>query len=69
VKVDPETADWWISLAYAVRRIEGVEKAEAIPVTCAKDASTGCHDRFQVGQHLGQLSPHVYIGAVNCLNE
>ena len=29
VKVDPETAGWWISLAYAVRRI-GVEKAEAI---------------------------------------
>ena len=30
VKVDPETAGWWISLAYSVRRIEGVEKAEAI---------------------------------------
>ena len=30
VKVDPETAGWWISLAYAVRRTESVEKAEAI---------------------------------------
>jgi Flp pilus assembly protein TadD len=30
VKVDPETAGWWISLAYALRRTEGVEKAEAI---------------------------------------
>ena len=30
VKVDPETAGWWISLAYAVRRAESVEKAEAI---------------------------------------
>jgi Flp pilus assembly protein TadD len=30
VKVDPETAGWWISLAYAVRRTEGVENAEAI---------------------------------------
>jgi hypothetical protein len=30
VKVDPQTSGWWISLAYAVRRIEGVEKAEAI---------------------------------------
>jgi hypothetical protein len=30
VKVDPGTADWWISLAYAIRRSEGVEKAEAI---------------------------------------
>jgi Flp pilus assembly protein TadD len=30
VKVDPETAVWWISLAYAVRRTESVEKAEAI---------------------------------------
>jgi Flp pilus assembly protein TadD len=30
VKVDPETAGWWISLAYAVRRTESVEVAEAI---------------------------------------
>jgi Flp pilus assembly protein TadD len=30
VKVDPETAGWWISLAYAVRRTESVENAEAI---------------------------------------
>jgi hypothetical protein len=30
VKVEPQTAGWWISLAYAVRRTEGVEKAEAI---------------------------------------
>jgi Flp pilus assembly protein TadD len=30
VKVDSQTAGWWISLAYAVRRTESVEKAEAI---------------------------------------
>jgi Flp pilus assembly protein TadD len=30
VKVEPQTAGWWISLAYAVRRSESVEKAEAI---------------------------------------
>ena len=30
VKVDPETAGWYISLAYAVRRSETIEKAEAI---------------------------------------
>jgi Flp pilus assembly protein TadD len=30
VKVDAETAGWWISLAYALRRTESVEKAEAI---------------------------------------
>ena len=30
VKVDPQTAGWWISLAYALRRAESVEKAEAI---------------------------------------
>jgi Flp pilus assembly protein TadD len=30
VKVDPETAGWWISLAYALRRTESVEKAEAV---------------------------------------
>ena len=26
----PESAGWWISLAYALRRTESVEKAEAI---------------------------------------
>jgi Flp pilus assembly protein TadD len=30
VKVEPGTAGWWISLAYSVRRTEGVEEAEAI---------------------------------------
>jgi Flp pilus assembly protein TadD len=30
VKVEPQNAAWWISLAYAVRRAESVEKAEAI---------------------------------------
>jgi hypothetical protein len=30
VKVDPGTAGWWISLAYSIRRSDGVEKAEAI---------------------------------------
>jgi Flp pilus assembly protein TadD len=30
VKVEPGNEDWWISLAYALRRIESVEKAEAI---------------------------------------
>jgi Flp pilus assembly protein TadD len=30
VKVDPGTAGWWISLGYALRRSESVEKAEAI---------------------------------------
>jgi hypothetical protein len=30
VKVEPENEAWWITLAYSVRRIEGVEKAEAI---------------------------------------
>jgi Flp pilus assembly protein TadD len=30
VKVDPGAAGWWISLAYALRRTEGIEKAEAI---------------------------------------
>ena len=36
VKVDPGTAGWWISLAYAVRRIEGIEKAEAILLRARK---------------------------------
>ena len=30
VKVDPGTAGWWISLAYAIRRSESIEKAETI---------------------------------------
>jgi hypothetical protein len=30
VKVEPENAGWWITLAYSARRIEGIEKAEAI---------------------------------------
>jgi Flp pilus assembly protein TadD len=30
VKVEPENEAWWINLAYSVRWIEGVEKAEAI---------------------------------------
>ena len=30
VKVEPENEVWWISLAYAVRPAESVEKAEAI---------------------------------------
>jgi Flp pilus assembly protein TadD len=30
VKVEPENEAWWISLAYSVRRSEGVEEAEAI---------------------------------------
>jgi hypothetical protein len=30
VKVQPENTDWWINLAYATRRCEGIETAEAI---------------------------------------
>jgi lipopolysaccharide biosynthesis regulator YciM len=30
VKVEPQTAGWWINHAYSVRRVEDVEKAEAI---------------------------------------
>ena len=30
VKVDPQTPGWWISLAYALRCTESIEKAEAI---------------------------------------
>src|SRR4029077_5105941 len=30
VKVDSQTPGWWISLAYALRRTESIEKAEAI---------------------------------------
>ena len=30
MKVEPANETWWIQLAYSVRQIEGVEKAEAI---------------------------------------
>ena len=30
VEVEPENASWWINLAYSVRRIDSIEKAEAI---------------------------------------
>jgi Flp pilus assembly protein TadD len=30
VKVEPENSGWWINLAYATRRCDGIEKAEAI---------------------------------------
>ena len=30
MKVYPKAAGWWISLAYALRRTESIEKAEAI---------------------------------------
>jgi Flp pilus assembly protein TadD len=30
VTVEPENESWWINLAYSARRVEGVEKAEAI---------------------------------------
>jgi Flp pilus assembly protein TadD len=30
VKVEPENSGWWINLAYATRRCEGIESAEAI---------------------------------------
>jgi len=46
VKVEPENAGWWINLAYSVRRIEGVEKAEAGSAASASDTSQSCHDRF-----------------------
>jgi hypothetical protein len=29
-ELEPENAGWWITLAYSVRRIEGIEKVEAI---------------------------------------
>jgi Flp pilus assembly protein TadD len=51
VKVDPQTAGWWISLAYALRRAESVEKADAIllraqaihPKVAMIAFSLGCH--------------------------
>ncbi|HEY5741296.1 MAG TPA: hypothetical protein VIS99_02040 [Terrimicrobiaceae bacterium] len=30
VKIEPEEAGWWISLAYSLRRAESIEKAETI---------------------------------------
>ena len=30
VEVDPQNETWWLNLAYSVRRIDGIERAEAI---------------------------------------
>jgi hypothetical protein len=46
-RFDPGTASWWISLAYAVRRTESVERAEAILLRAQANTSQGCHDRIQ----------------------
>ena len=62
VKVDPETAGWYISLAYAVRRAEGVEKAEAILLRAQtihpKVAMIAFNLAYQARSHVGgALSP------------
>jgi hypothetical protein len=36
VKTEPETSGWWINLAYAKRRCEGIESAEAILLQARK---------------------------------
>ena len=58
VKVDPQTAGWWISLAYALRRTESVEKAEAILLRAQVDTSQGCHDCFQPCLLRERRGPH-----------
>jgi hypothetical protein len=42
VKVEPENEGWWISLAYALRRSESIEKAEAILLR-AQAIHPGCN--------------------------
>jgi hypothetical protein len=49
VKVDPQTVGWWISLAYAVRRTEGVENAEAILLRAKAIHPKVAMDRIQPG--------------------
>jgi Flp pilus assembly protein TadD len=46
VKVQPENAGWWISLAYAVRRAQSVDEAEAI-LPSASHSSQGCQNCFE----------------------
>jgi Flp pilus assembly protein TadD len=36
VKVEPKNSSWWINLAYATRRCEGIENAEAILLRARK---------------------------------
>ena len=58
VKVDPQTAGWWISLAYTVRRTEGVEKCGGHSAPGASDSSQGCHDRLQSCLLCERRGPH-----------
>lgn len=36
IEVEPENAGWWINLAYATRRAEGIDKAEALLLRARK---------------------------------
>jgi Flp pilus assembly protein TadD len=36
VETEPENADWWINLAYAARRADSLEKAEALLLQARK---------------------------------
>jgi hypothetical protein len=49
VKVEPENAAWWISLAYSVRRGRGCREGGSHSAAGAIDTSQSCHDRFQPG--------------------
>ena len=51
VKTEPETSGWWINLAYAKRRCEGIESAEAILLR-ARELH---HDNAMIEFNLGML--------------
>ena len=58
VKVDPETAGWWISLAYALRRAESVEKAEIILLRAQAIHPKDAHNRLQSRLLCERHGPH-----------
>ena len=51
VKTEPENSGWWINLAYATRRCEGIESAEAILLW----ASEFHHDNAVIESNLALL--------------
>jgi lipopolysaccharide biosynthesis regulator YciM len=57
VKAEPKNEAWWINLAYSVRRIESIEKAEAILLSCTSHTSHCCHDRLQPRLPRGRRPP------------
>ena len=58
VKTEPGTSGWWVNLAYATRRCEGIESAEAVLLKAPSIAPRQRNNRIQprlLRQRGGQI--------------